>query len=137
MVLALYPGTFDPLTNGHVDIIERSSKIFDHLIIAVVESNNKKNLLFSAKDRKILIEKCEKLIFVSSWVKEKFFDGLDRKNNNKCIVIYPSINPIKKLPPKKNIISLVGKLNRSKGFHLFGLVIVKILNKWNICQAYK
>ena len=31
--IAIYPGTFDPLTNGHIDIIERSSKIFDHLII--------------------------------------------------------------------------------------------------------
>ena len=55
--IGVYPGTFDPLTNGHVDIIERSSKIFDYLIIAVVESNSKKDLLFSAKDRKKLIEK--------------------------------------------------------------------------------
>ena len=84
----------------------------------------------SISERNKLIEKCEKLIFVSHWVKEKFFDGLDRKNHNKCIVIYPSILPIKKLPTKKNVISFVGKLNRSKGFHLFGSVIVKILNKY-------
>jgi len=81
-------------------------------------------------ERTSLIEKCEKLIFVSGWVKEKFFDGLPRKNHNKCEVIYPSIEPIKKFPSKKNIISFVGKLNHSKGFHLFGSVIVKILNKY-------
>ena len=45
-------------------------------------------------------------------------------------MIYPSIGALKKLPVKKNIISFVGKLNRSKGFHLFGSVIVKILNKY-------
>ena len=61
---------------------------------------------------------------------EKFFEGLERKSDNKCIVIYPSINPIKRFPNKKKIISFVGKLNKSKGFHLFGNVIVKILNKY-------
>ena len=62
--IAIYPGTFDPLTNGHIDIIERSSKIFDHLIVAVVESNSKKDLLFSAEDRKRLIEKNKNNIWV-------------------------------------------------------------------------
>ncbi len=84
----------------------------------------------SIHERNDLIEKCEKLIFVSGWVKEKFFEGLDRKNHTKCEIIYPSIDPIKKFPTKKKIISFVGKLNRSKGFHLFGSVIVKILNKY-------
>ena len=71
--IAIYPGTFDPLTNGHVDIIERSSKIFDHLIIAVVESNSKKDLLFSAKDRKIFIEKS--LVHLSN-IEVQVFQGL-------------------------------------------------------------
>ena len=84
----------------------------------------------SSRERNDLIEKCEKLIFVSGWVKEKFFEGLERKNHTKCEIIYPSIEPIKKFPTKKKIISFVGKLNRSKGFHLFGSVIVKILNKY-------
>ena len=84
----------------------------------------------SIRERNDLIEKCQKLIFVSSWVKEKFFEGLLRKNHTKCEIIYPSIEPIKNFPNKKKIISFVGKLNRSKGFHLFGIVIVKILNKY-------
>ena len=53
----IYPGSFDPLTNGHLDIIERSSKIFDSIIIAVVEKNSKKDFLFSTEERKSLIEK--------------------------------------------------------------------------------
>ena len=81
-------------------------------------------------ERKELLDKCKKLIFVSNWVMEKFFEGLDRKSDSKCIVIYPSIDPIKTFPNKKKIISFVGKLNKSKGFHLFGNVIVKILNKY-------
>ena len=89
----------------------------------------------STSERKELLDKCEKLIFVSHWVMEKFFEGLERKSNNKCIVICPSIRPINKFPNKKNIISFVGKLNRSKGFHLFGNVIVKILNKYKNWRA--
>ena len=84
----------------------------------------------SVSERKELLNRCEKLIFVSNWVMEKFFHGLDRKSDSKCIVIYPSIDPIRRFPGKKNIISFVGKLNKSKGFHLFGYVIVRILNKY-------
>ena len=52
----IYPGSFDPLTNGHLDIIERSSKIFDNIVVAVVENNSKKDFLFSATERKKMIE---------------------------------------------------------------------------------
>jgi len=100
--------------------------------IVLIFHNNPLNLGGSQtiEERNILITKCEKLIFVSNWVKEKFFEGLSGKSNANCIVIYPSIETLKKLPVKKNLISFVGKLNRSKGFHLFGNVIVKILNKY-------
>jgi pantetheine-phosphate adenylyltransferase len=46
----LYPGSFDPITNGHVDIIQRSLKLFDGITIAVLE-NPKKAALFSTKER--------------------------------------------------------------------------------------
>lgn len=46
----LYPGSFDPITNGHVDIIQRSLKVFDGITIAVLE-NPKKAALFSTKER--------------------------------------------------------------------------------------
>ena len=49
-VKALYPGTFDPPTNGHVDLITRGSKLFDHLTVAVLV-NPVKNPLFSVEER--------------------------------------------------------------------------------------
>ncbi len=52
--IAIYPGTFDPLTNGHLDIIQRSSKMFEKVIVAVASSDNK-NPLYSLKDREIMI----------------------------------------------------------------------------------
>jgi pantetheine-phosphate adenylyltransferase len=48
--IAIYPGTFDPITNGHLDIIKRASKLFDKLIVGVSE-NKSKNPLFNAQRR--------------------------------------------------------------------------------------
>ena len=48
--VAIYPGSFDPLTSGHVDIIERGSRIFDQIIVAIL-SNVEKTPLFSEKER--------------------------------------------------------------------------------------
>ncbi len=66
--IALYPGTFDPITNGHIDIIERAGTIFDGVIVAVAESSAKKPM-FSLKKRKKLIElataHCENITIVS------------------------------------------------------------------------
>ena len=47
---ALYPGTFDPPTNGHIDLVERGSKIFDHVTVAVL-TNPVKNPLFTVEER--------------------------------------------------------------------------------------
>ena len=53
--IALYPGTFDPVTNGHIDIMYRASSLRDTLIIGVAE-NIGKNPFFSVSERKSLIE---------------------------------------------------------------------------------
>jgi len=53
---AIYPGTFDPLTNGHLDIIERSCKIFDEVIVAIGD-NPDKNPLFTVEERATMIKK--------------------------------------------------------------------------------
>jgi len=42
--IVLYPGTFDPITNGHLDLIERASRLFDHVVVAVAGSSSKKTL---------------------------------------------------------------------------------------------
>ena len=59
MKKGLYPGTFDPITRGHIDIIQRSLKIFDHLIIAVAR-NEKKRPLFTVEERVDMIRKTYK-----------------------------------------------------------------------------
>lgn len=53
-MLAIYPGSFDPITNGHLDIIDRCSKKFDRLIVAVLD-NNAKSGMFSIKEREELL----------------------------------------------------------------------------------
>jgi len=50
LAIAIYPGSFDPITNGHLDIIKRASLIFDKLIIAIYDRPDKR-LLFSTKER--------------------------------------------------------------------------------------
>ena len=54
---AVYPGMFDPIHNGHLDLIERSLRIFDELIVAVV-ANPSKEPLFAVKERLELIDEC-------------------------------------------------------------------------------
>ena len=53
--IAVYPGSYDPITNGHVDIIERGLKIFDKLIVAALK-NPGKTYLFSLEDRLVMLE---------------------------------------------------------------------------------
>lgn len=55
MKIAVYPGSFDPVTNGHLDIIERALTIFDKVIVAVI-SNPHKKPLFNLKDRLIMLK---------------------------------------------------------------------------------
>ncbi|NQY17411.1 pantetheine-phosphate adenylyltransferase [Alteromonas sp.] len=53
---ALYPGTFDPITNGHADLIERASQLFSHVIVAIA-SNPSKKPLFTLEERVEMIKK--------------------------------------------------------------------------------
>jgi pantetheine-phosphate adenylyltransferase len=53
--IAIYPGSFDPVTNGHIDIIERGLKLFDRIIVAILHNPSKK-ALFSVEERRELLE---------------------------------------------------------------------------------
>ena len=59
MKLAICPGSFDPVTIGHLDIIGRARKIFDHVIVAVMV-NPEKHTMFTTEERIALIQKCTK-----------------------------------------------------------------------------
>jgi len=70
--LAIYPGTFDPVTNGHLDIIQRGAEIFERIIVAVASSRNK-NPLFSLEER---VEMLKKTTAEYKGVAVESFDGL-------------------------------------------------------------
>jgi pantetheine-phosphate adenylyltransferase len=70
--IAVYPGSFDPITFGHLDIINRALKIFDEVVIAVAR-NEKKNPLFTVEER---VELIKKVMDGSDRAKVDTFDGL-------------------------------------------------------------
>lgn len=72
MQIGVYPGSFDPITYGHLDIITRSAKLFDKLYIGVL-NNSSKNSLFTARERVELIKKVTKDI---PNIEVEAFDGL-------------------------------------------------------------
>ncbi len=76
--VAIYPGTFDPITYGHLDILERASKIFDKIIIAVAY-NERKKPLFTLDERIRLIKEC---------IKEKGFTNVEVDSFNTLLIEY-------------------------------------------------
>jgi pantetheine-phosphate adenylyltransferase len=90
--IAIYPGSFDPLTNGHLDLVERGSSIFQHLVVAVLR-NPEKDPLFS------LSERCEMLEEMTRQYKNvsiEAFDGLlvDYARHKRAHVILRGIRAI-------------------------------------------
>lgn len=87
MKKALYPGTFDPITNGHIDIIERSLKIFDKITILVAQHYSKETL-FTAQERKEMIQLAIKDIpgtdvdicggLIADYVDEHYYNAIIR-----------------------------------------------------------
>ncbi len=87
MKIVVYPGTFDPITNGHIDLVERALNLFDHVVIAIATSN-KKNPLFSLQERVDLtnhvfshldnIEVCGFNCLLADFVKQKGATGIIR-----------------------------------------------------------
>lgn len=70
--IAIYPGSFDPITNGHLDIIKRTRSLFDKVIIAV-NDNSLKTFLFTAQER---VEMIKELFNVSEGMEVESFQGL-------------------------------------------------------------
>ena len=87
---AIYPGTFDPITFGHIDVIKKALKIVDQIIVAVSNSNNK-NYLFSADER-------------ISIVKKALFQDLKFKKNKIKIISFNSLTTSLCRKYKSNVI---------------------------------
>ncbi|MFW5891680.1 MAG: pantetheine-phosphate adenylyltransferase [Nanoarchaeota archaeon] len=89
--LAIYPGTFDPITNGHLDIIKRGLKLFKRVIVAVSDNKNK-NVLFSVDERvKMIREVCKDMD-----VEVDSFDGLlvDFLKKKKCNIVIRALRAV-------------------------------------------
>ena len=71
-MFAIYPGSFDPITNGHLDLIERGSRMFDRLIVSVLR-NDAKQPLFTVEER---TEMLQEVVHVYPNVVVDSFDGL-------------------------------------------------------------
>ena len=87
---AIYPGTFDPITFGHIDVIKKALKIVDQIIVAVSDANNK-NYLFSADER-------------ISIVKKALFQDLKFKKNKIKIISFNSLTTSLCRKYKSNVI---------------------------------
>ena len=91
-ILAIYPGSFDPVTNGHLDLIERGTKIFDQMIVAVLR-NLEKDPLFTVEERVVMLKEVTR-----PWpnVKVEIFDGLlvDYARHRQAQVILRGIRAI-------------------------------------------
>jgi len=92
MRIAVYPGSFDPITNGHLNIIERATNIFDKIIVGVA-NNPKKSTLFSAPERIDMIKEVTKNL---EKVKIQSFSGLliDFMKSNKASIIIRGMRAI-------------------------------------------
>ncbi len=86
--IAVYPGTFNPVTLGHLDMIEVGSAIFDKLIVGILINSQKKNLMFSEQDRLKMIEVAIKETGLDN-VSVKIFNGwtVDFARQEKAIAI--------------------------------------------------
>ncbi len=73
--VALFPGSFDPITNGHLDLLKRAAKLFDSVIITVAV-NNRKDSVFTGNERVELIEECIKNKSWNGQIEVEQFTGL-------------------------------------------------------------
>jgi pantetheine-phosphate adenylyltransferase len=94
MKIALYPGTFDPITNGHIDILERGMELFDKVIVTVAK-NSTKSPLFNEEER---VEMIEEIIKRNKYknVAVESFDGLliDFARKKKAVALIRGLRAI-------------------------------------------
>jgi pantetheine-phosphate adenylyltransferase len=109
--IAIYPGTFDPITNGHLSIVKRALKIFDKLIIAIL-INPQKDSLFSREERIAMIEEA---LGPGSGVEVDSFDGMlvDYAVKKKACVILRGLRALSDFEYEFQMALMNRKLNRN------------------------
>ncbi len=109
--IAIYPGTFDPITNGHLSIVKRALKIFDKLIIAIL-INPQKESLFSREERIAMIQEA---LGPGSGVEVDSFDGMlvDYAVKKKACVILRGLRALSDFEYEFQMALMNRKLNRN------------------------
>ncbi|KYH35902.1 phosphopantetheine adenylyltransferase [Clostridium tepidiprofundi DSM 19306] len=112
MKKAVYPGSFDPITNGHLDIIERASKLFDELTVAVLVNPDKKGM-FDIDER---VELIKKVIAQYDNVNVVSFNGLliDFMNKNDIDVIVKGLRAVSDFEYELQMALMNNKLDATK-----------------------
>lgn len=108
--IAIYPGSFDPVTNGHLDIIERGCKLFDNIIVTILHNPNKK-FLFTVEERMEMLGSCIKDI---PNVEADFYNGLlvDYAKKRKAQAILRGIRAVSDFEYEFQMALMNRRLNR-------------------------
>ena len=135
------------LGKNNFDIVEIHNR--PNMIHELIEKVNSKYILYlhndprsmkgakTPKERLNLLLKVDKIIFITKWVKNKFFEDLVLDTNHyKCEIIYHSIEKERKILKKEKKIVFVGKLNESKGYDIFCDATKKLLDSHKNWKAY-
>jgi len=122
--------------NRPIMVKEFLKKINSKIVLYFHNDPNNMKGAKSISERMYLLENVDKIIFVSEWIKKKFFENLPILSDNKTQIIYHSIDPIKKNTKKNKQIIFVGKLNESKGYDLYCKSMFRILDENKDWKAY-
>lgn len=112
MFTGIFPGSFDPPTMGHMDLIQRAAKITDHLIIAVLR-NSQKNPLFSVEERIELLDRCIRKENLNKRIAIEAFDGMlaDYAREKRCQVIIRGLRNTADFEYEQQIAAVNKRLN--------------------------
>jgi len=114
--IGIYPGTFDPITFGHIDVIKRALKIVNKLIVAV-SNDDSKNYLFSSDERVAIIKKSlfKDLKYKESYITVKSFNTLTTTfcRKNKATVIFRGLRAVSDFEYEFQLAGMNRKLNSS------------------------
>ncbi len=100
--------------------------------------NDPNNLRYSQKpaQREFIAKKCDKIVFLSNWIKKQFLKDTNINDSPALNVFYPGVKIIKNFPVKKNIVVFVGKLNSDKGYDIYLNAINIFLKKFPTWKSF-